>query len=174
MATSATSARVGREEATIESSICVAVMTGRAMEPAQAMTRFWTSGTSSMRSSMPRSPRATIRQSEARTMSSMRSTACGFSILAISGSRVCWRSAVDLLGAPHEAQRDQVDADPLARPQVGEVLLGDGGEVGDLAGEVEALAGGDGAADLDQGVELAARRAGPRRRAGARRRRRGT
>ena len=35
LATSVTSARVGREEATIESSICVAVITGRARAPAQ-------------------------------------------------------------------------------------------------------------------------------------------
>ena len=43
---------------------------------------------------MPRSPRATITQSAARTISSARCTACGFSILAISGSRVCLRRNV--------------------------------------------------------------------------------
>ncbi len=88
MATSATSARVGREEETIESSICVAVIEGRASAPASAITCFCTIGTSSIRISMPRSPRATITQSAARTISSARCTACGFSILAISGSRV--------------------------------------------------------------------------------------
>ena len=88
LATSATSARVGRDEDTIESSIWVAVIDGRASAPASAITCFCTIGTSSMRISMPRSPRATITQSAARTISSARWTACGFSILAISGSRV--------------------------------------------------------------------------------------
>ena len=123
MATSATSARVGREETTIESSICVAVITGRASAPASAITRFWTIGTSSIGISMPRSPRATITQSAARTISSARSTACGFSILAISGS-ACARGRSDVLGAAHEPQRDEVDADLLAGAQVLEVLLG--------------------------------------------------
>ena len=77
---------------------------------------------------MPRSPRATITQSAARTISSARSTACGFSILAISGSRVCSRTNVDVLGAAHERQRDEVDADLLAGAQVLEVLLGHGGQ----------------------------------------------
>ena len=92
LATSATSARVGRLEWIIELSICVAVIDGRAKRPASASTRFWTIGTSSMRISMPRSPRATITQSAALMISSARSTAWGFSILAISGSRVCWRT----------------------------------------------------------------------------------
>ena len=51
---------------------------------------FWTIGTSSIGSSIPRSPRATITVSAARMISSALSTACGFSILATSGSRV-WR-----------------------------------------------------------------------------------
>ncbi len=90
MATSATSARVGREELTIESSIWVAVIAGRASLPAVRSSCFWTIGTSSIGSSMPRSPRATITQSAARMISSAASTAWGFSILAISGRRV-WR-----------------------------------------------------------------------------------
>ena len=94
LATSATSARVGREEATIESSICVAVIDGRARRPATRSNCFWTIGTSSIGSSIPRSPRATITQSAARMMSSAESTACGFSILAINGSRVCLRTLV--------------------------------------------------------------------------------
>ena len=40
LATSATSARVGREEVIIESSICVAVIDGRASCPAIASSRF--------------------------------------------------------------------------------------------------------------------------------------
>ena len=148
-ATSATSARVGREEATIESSICVAVITGRASAPASAMICFWTIGTSSIRISMPRSPRATITQSAARTISSARWTACGFSIFAISGRRVCLRTSLDVLGAAHEAERDEVDADLLADLEVAEVLLGHRRQRGGLAGDVEPLARGDAAADLD-------------------------
>ena len=92
LATSATSARVGREEETIESSICVAVIDGRASEPASASRRFWIIGTSSIGISTPRSPRATITQSAARMISAARSTACGFSIFATSGVRVCSRT----------------------------------------------------------------------------------
>src|SRR4051794_25702302 len=92
LATSATSARVGRDDVTIESSICVAVITGRACAPASAIRFFCTIGTSSIGSSIPRSPRATITQSATRTISSALSTACGFSILAISGTRVCSRT----------------------------------------------------------------------------------
>ena len=92
MATSLTSALVGRDEVIIESSIWVAVITGRASRPAPSITCFCTTGTSSIGSSIPRSPRATIRQSAARTISSIASTACGFSIFAISGIRVCSRT----------------------------------------------------------------------------------
>ena len=88
MATSVASARVGREEETIESSIWVAVIDGRARRPAIRSSRFCTIGTSSIGSSIPRSPRATMTVSAARMISSAFSTACGFSILAISGRRV--------------------------------------------------------------------------------------
>src|SRR5215217_1237027 len=98
LATSVTSARVGRGEPTIESSIWVAVIEGRANRPASAITRFCTIGTSDSGSSTPRSPRATITQSAARTMSSARSTACGFSIFAISGRRVRSRTCSTSLG----------------------------------------------------------------------------
>ena len=90
-----------------------------------------------MRISMPRSPRATITQSAARMISSMRSTACGFSILAISGRRVCLRRDVTSSARRTKRQRDEVDADPLAGAQVVEVLLGHGRQRGDLAGDVE-------------------------------------
>ena len=85
LATSATSARVGRVECTIDSSIWVAVIVGLGPPPASASRRFWTSGTSSIGSSMPRSPRATMIPSAASTISSALAAACGFSTLAISG-----------------------------------------------------------------------------------------
>ncbi len=88
MATSATSARVGREETTIESSICVAVIDGRAVQPASSSSCFCTIGTRSIGSSMPKSPRAIITQSATFRISAARWTAIGFSILAISGRRV--------------------------------------------------------------------------------------
>src|SRR3954464_14585363 len=56
LATSATSARVGRVDVTIDSSICVAVIAGFAFWPAMWRIFFWTSGTSSIGSSIPRSP----------------------------------------------------------------------------------------------------------------------
>ena len=66
LATSVASARVGRGDETIESSIWVAVIDGRASWPASFSNRFCAIGTSSIGSSMPRSPRATITQSAAR------------------------------------------------------------------------------------------------------------
>lgn len=66
----------------IDSSICVAVITGRPKRLARPMMRFCCSGTCSKGSSTPRSPRATITASETLRMPSMRSSAESFSILA--------------------------------------------------------------------------------------------
>ena len=60
-------------------------MTGLACRRASSTARFCTSGTSSSGSSTPRSPRATMMPSNASTISSRFSTACGFSILAMTG-----------------------------------------------------------------------------------------
>ena len=81
-ATSLASARVGRGFWIIDSSICVAVITGRPSCPARRMIRFCTSGTSSKGSSTPRSPRATITASAERRISSMYVRAVSFSIFA--------------------------------------------------------------------------------------------
>ncbi len=51
------------------------------------MVCFCTIGTASSGSSTPRSPRATMIASNASMMPSMLSTACGFSIFAITGMR---------------------------------------------------------------------------------------
>ena len=59
-ATSDASARVGRGFSTIDSSICVAVITGRPNWLARRITRFWARGTFSNGNSTPRSPRATM------------------------------------------------------------------------------------------------------------------
>jgi hypothetical protein len=60
----------------------------------------------------------------------------------------------DVLGPAHERDGDHVDAHPQPGLQMGEVLLGDGGQRRGLARDVEALARGDGAADLDARVDL--------------------
>ena len=85
MATSLVSARVGIGLLIIDSSICVATMTGFAMRRASSTARFCTIGTASSGSSTPRSPRATMMPSKASTISSSASTACGFSIFAMTG-----------------------------------------------------------------------------------------
>ena len=86
MATSVTSARVGRRAVTIEASIWVAVIAGLERRPAPRIRRFCTTGTCASGSSIPRSPRATmIPPVAAATISSAFSAACCFSILAISG-----------------------------------------------------------------------------------------
>ena len=87
LATSDASARVGREFSIMESSICVATITGLAFSRAIWITRFCTAGTCSSGISTPRSPRATITASNARMMDSSASTASGFSSLATTGTR---------------------------------------------------------------------------------------
>ena len=63
---------------------------------------------------MPRSPRATITQSAARTISSARWTACGFSILATSGSRVCLRS--DVTSSARRTNDSAIRSTPIRSP----------------------------------------------------------
>ena len=71
----------------MESSICVATITGFAFSRAICTARFCTSGTCSKGTSTPKSPRATITASKARMMDSRASTASGFSSLAMTGTR---------------------------------------------------------------------------------------
>ncbi len=87
LAQSEASARVGRGRVIIESSTWVATITGLAARRARWTARFCTIGTCSSGSSTPRSPRATMIPSKAWMISSRLSTACGFSILAITGTR---------------------------------------------------------------------------------------
>lgn len=86
LATSEVSARVGTGLEIIDSSIWVATMTGLAARRASSTARFCTIGTASSGSSTPRSPRATMMASKASMISSSASTACGFSILATTGT----------------------------------------------------------------------------------------
>ena len=93
-------------------------------------------------------------------ISSARSTACGFSIFAISGSRVCSRT--NSMSSARRTNESATRSTPIFSPvaQVVEVLLGHGRQRGGLAGDVQALARGDGAADLDLRVDLAVAGAG--------------
>ena len=128
LATSDASARVGRDDSIIDSSIWVATMTGLAARRARAIARFCTRGTSSSGSSTPRSPRATMMPSKASTISARWSTACGFSILASTGSRtpsssMIRRTSSTSAARPHERQRDQVGLQAQRPAQVLDVLL---------------------------------------------------
>ena len=81
LATSLTSARVGRGLRIMESSICVAVMTGLPAMLVRRIIFFCSMGTSQAGISTPRSPRATISPSLAAIISSRLSTPSRFSIL---------------------------------------------------------------------------------------------
>ena len=85
LATSEASARVGRGFSTMLSSIWVAVMTTLPASFAISMIRFCSVGTSSVESSTPRSPRATITPSVASRMEARSSMASRFSIFAMTG-----------------------------------------------------------------------------------------
>ena len=104
----------------------------------------------------PRSPRATISPSKASSTSGSAWTACGFSILAMSGRRTPDSSMIGpdrrgVVRSLDEGQRDQVRA-KLQRPaQVRRVLAAERGDAEPGAGHVEALVVGDRAADQDPG-----------------------
>ncbi len=85
LATSDVSARVGRLEVTIDSSISVAVMTGTPARFARSITSFCTAGRSPSFSSTPRSPRATITASATSRILLRLRIASSFSSFAITG-----------------------------------------------------------------------------------------
>ncbi len=91
-ATSVDSARVGRLLAVMDSSICVAVITGLPTRLASRIMRFWTIAICSIGISTPRSPRATMMPSAALMISFMRSSAAERSILAMMNG-LCPRAA---------------------------------------------------------------------------------
>ena len=105
LAQSEASARVGRGLSIMDSSTWVATMTGLAQRRASSMARFCTIGTSSSGSSTPRSPRATMMASKASMISWSCSTACGFSILAITGTRRPSSSMISWTRLMSEASR---------------------------------------------------------------------
>ena len=166
-ATSEVSARVGTGLEIIDSSICVATMTGFATRRASSTARFCTIGTASSGSSTPRSPRATMMASNASMISSRLSTACGFSILAMTGTlrpssaMISWTRSMSAAFA-HERQGDEVGAELQAPAEVGLVLLGQRGHVDGDAGQVDALVVRDRAGDDDLGGDDRCRRPRPR------------
>ena len=87
LATSVASARVGRGLRIIESSICVAVMTGFRCSWHAAMMRFCASGISSTGRRTPRSPRATMMPSATRAMPAALASPSSSSIFAITCMR---------------------------------------------------------------------------------------
>mmetsp|Transcript_27782 Transcript_27782/g.64055 ORF Transcript_27782/g.64055 Transcript_27782/m.64055 type:complete len:231 (-) Transcript_27782:402-1094(-) len=82
LATSVTSARVGRGLEIIDSSICVAVMTGLPALLHLEIIIFCATNTFSIGISTPRSPRATMMPSASLRISSKLSSPCWFSIFA--------------------------------------------------------------------------------------------
>ena len=102
VATSLTSARVGRRWSTMDSSIWVATITGTLPSRAWRITSFWMTGTSSSGTSTPRSPRATITASTRARMPARLPTISARSSLATMGRsapcsrrnlRTSWMSA---------------------------------------------------------------------------------
>ena len=155
MATSVTSARVGREEATIESSIWVAVITGRASAPDERDDLLLHD-----RDLLDRQLDAEVAARDHHAVRGAHDLLGARDRLRLLDLRHQRQPRVlaqldDLLGAADEAQRDDVDADPLARAHVLEVLVGHRGQRRGLARDVQALARGDRAADLDDRVDLA-------------------
>ena len=126
LATSEASARVGRGAWTMDSSICVAVITGFPCRLASRMICFWISGTSSNGSSTPRSPRATMMASDASRMPHRFLSAVSFSILATSftprGTSVA--KLLHVLRPPDERERDVVHAERHGLLHVLDVFLG--------------------------------------------------
>ena len=128
-ATSEASARVGREWVIIDSSICVATITGRACSRAPAAPRASARAAPARAGSpRPRSPRATIRPSNA--CDDGLECRHGLGLLDLGDHRQPRAELVhdrvrlaDVVGRAHERERDQVHAQPHREAQVVAVLL---------------------------------------------------
>ena len=152
VATSEASARVGTGLSIMDSSICVATITGLPARRQPRTARFWIAGTCSAGSSTPRSPRATISASAWAMISSSRSTAEGFSSLAMMRARSPIRSRASMMssgrcGTARSSRR------PAPAPCPGRA--GPGRERGDRqhhARHVDALAVGQSSAHQHLGI----------------------
>ena len=120
MATSVVSARVGRRFLVMDSSICVAVITGLPNWVAFFISCFCTSAICSMGISTPRSPRAIIRPSAASSMESICSRARARSILAMMQGVVVHgvggvADGLDVAGTLHKGLAHGVEFLPVRR-----------------------------------------------------------
>ena len=131
LAASLTSARVGRGSSVIDSSTCVATMTGMPRCCAPRVMVFCARGTCSSGISSPRSPRATMTASHDSRISLRCSSASGRSSFATRGTSappdVCHQLArlPEVRLGLHEADRDHVDAERQPEPQIVGVLRRD-------------------------------------------------
>ncbi len=136
----------------IDSSICVATITGRPSRRAVSTMRFCIGGTVSGGNSTPRSPRATITPSHCSMISSKPRDRGGLLDLASSA-----RLPADqpprlhqVLGPLDEAERDPVGALLARERQIAAVLVGQRRQRQHHVGDVEPLVVRQDAADLDQ------------------------
>ena len=164
LATSVASARVGRRLETMDSSICVAVMTGLPARLALAMSCFCRMAISSIGTSTPRSPRATMMPSVAFRISSKCSSASdaldlgddeGLFADGLGGGA----HGLDVRGGLHERLAHRVHARLERELQAGAVVVGERADAEIDARQVEALPGTQLAADRDLAVDIVARHA---------------
>ena len=151
------------------SSIWVAVITTLPAPLAISMMRFCSVGTSSVESSTPRSPRATITPSVASRICGQ--VVDGLALLDLGdhrracrpGTRIRALHSSHVGGLAHERERHVVDAVRHAEGQVAAVLLGEGRGRELHAGQVHALVGLQQAAVDDHGTppRVARRRTHP-------------
>ena len=159
-ATSLASARVGSGWCTIDSSICVAVITGFPRSSAFRMIRFWISGTSAGPISTPRSPRATITASRlgedvVEHVDRLRLLDLRDHVR-VRARLLDQRAQVAHVGRrAHERERDEVDAELERELEVGRVLARDRRDRQRDARQVDALVRADDAADDDLAVRAA-------------------
>ena len=157
-----TSARVGRSLVTIEASIWVAVITGFDCSPARRISRFWVAGTSSIGSSMPRSPRATMIPLVAAATMRL-GLLGGLRLLDLGDQRdvgVALGESLDhrleVLGRADERDGEQVDLVVDREVDPAQVVGAGGRHARAAARQVDALVGGDATARLDHAADLLA------------------
>lgn len=143
----------------IDSIIWVATITGLALRRHSSTRRFCTIGTFSSGYSTARSPRATITASNAATTPSMCSTACGFSTLAMTGTRrpsssiTLWTSFTSL--ASRTKDRATMSQPIFRAKRRSSTSFSDSaGDVHGRAGQVDALVVGDHTALDDDRLDL--------------------
>ena len=162
LATSVDSARVGRRLVVMDSSICVAVMTGLPTRLAWAMSCFWITAICSTGTSTPRSPRATMMPSDAFRISSRCLSASARSILAmmkgcLPTAFAAARTASMSARCFHERLAHGVHAILEREFQAGAVVVGERTDAEINARQIEALLGTQLTADRDVALDIVAR-----------------